>query len=83
MPALSESTRWVMGRYEGEQADNVLAHMYAGLGYFKLSIEGKGKSKSVVVAFRQSRKMELPIHIEEISNNFQIDKLNKREAERS
>lgn len=82
MSALSESTRWVMGRYEGEQAQNVIAHMYAGLGYFKLKLEGRGKSQTVVVAFRQSKNGELPIHLEEITNPYEIDKLNKREAER-
>lgn len=82
MATRSEPMRWVMGRYEGEQAQNVIAHMYAGLGYFKLKLEGRGKSQTVVVAFRQSKNGELPIHLEEITNPYEIDKLNKREAER-
>ena len=82
MPAKSEPTRWVVGRYEGEQADTVLAHMYAGLGYFKIKEDGRGKNKSVVVAFRQSANQELPVHLGVIKNINDIEKLNKRELSR-
>ncbi len=78
----SEPVMWVTGRYEGEQADNVIAHMQLGLGYYKIKQEGRGKSKSVIVAFRRSRNEELPVHLEEVTNKYEIERLDKREAER-
>lgn len=68
---------WVVGRFKGDKAKNVINHAGAGLGYFILDTLGVGQSQTVIAAFRRACDSPIPEHLELVTDSKKIDKLEK------
>lgn len=66
---------WVIGRFDGEAADNVSKHANAGIGYFIQESAGAGKAKVTIAAFIRATDSPRPQHLEEIVDRYKIQRL--------
>lgn len=75
-------TRWVVGRWDGQQAKRIISLANEGIGYFILEDQSFGRQTSVVAAFRQTDDQPLEPHLNEINDPIQISKLENKRARR-
>lgn len=72
---------WAIGRFEGKQAEWVESH--SETSYYVLDIEGKGKSKIVVAAFRRPCDSPFPHHLDRPTSSQETaldERLKKRQG---
>jgi hypothetical protein len=72
---------WVKGRYKGDSARYIKGLIDTGIGYFQLEMGQEGRQTYIDVAFPFIPDEDgIPEHLIEITNQFQIDKLEKKTA---
>lgn len=74
---------WVKGRYKGDSARYIKGLIDTGIGYFQLEMGQEGRQTYIDVAFPFIPDEDgMPEHLIEITNQFQIDKLEKKRQRR-
>mgnify|MGYP000852429729 CR=1 FL=1 len=74
---------WVKGRYKGDNARYIKGLIDNGIGYFQLEHGTEGRQTFIDVAFPMVLDEDgLPDHLVEITNPYQVEKLEKKRHRR-